>query len=64
MARKVVSGKNLPIHSPLVPSLVAWLVMDKLDAAGWVWGAVGFMFLLIWIVFVYDFFDRDEQEVL
>ncbi len=52
------------MHSPLVPSLVAWLVMDKLDAAGWVWGAVGFMLLLIWIVFLYAFFDRDEQEVL
>ena len=37
---KVVSPKNLPTHLPLVSIVVTYLLLDKCQAPGWVWGAV------------------------
>jgi hypothetical protein len=63
MKRTVISNKNLPISLPLSTTLVAWLVLDKLQAAGWIWGAVGIVFLALWIASVHDIITRKDVEL-
>lgn len=47
--RKVVAWENLPTRLPLMPTLVAWLCLDRTVAPGWVYGLVGGFLLLMWI---------------
>lgn len=48
-ARKVIHVKHLPARLPLFQTLVAWLMLDRFQAPGWVWGVVGTFFALVWI---------------
>jgi len=45
---QVVSFKNLPARFPIVGTCVAWLMLDRLHAPGWLWGAIGAGVILIW----------------
>jgi hypothetical protein len=47
---KVISYKNLPARIPLVPIAVAYLLLDKFKAPGYVWGIVGTILGIIPIV--------------
>ena len=64
MKRKVIDSKNLPMRPPLIGVLVAWLVIDKLDAPGWVWGAVGLFFAFLWIAWLFDVSTREDTDIL
>jgi hypothetical protein len=37
--------------SPLFLTLLFYLLLDKFNAPGWIWGAVASLCLLLWIVF-------------
>lgn len=47
--RKVVHVNDLPTRLPLTTTAVVGLLLDRFDAAGWVWGMVGTIVVLIWI---------------
>lgn len=47
---KVVSNKNLPMRLPIFPTITLWLLLDRLDAAVWVWSVVGTLWVILWIV--------------
>jgi hypothetical protein len=46
---KVISSKNLPARLPLWTTILMWLVLERLNAPGWVWGVVGTIFVVLWI---------------
>jgi hypothetical protein len=46
---KVSHSGEMPTRLPLYQTATAWLLIDRLDAPGWVRGAVGVVLLLIWI---------------
>lgn len=48
----VIDANCLPTRLPYLSTAVAWLLLDRLDAPQWVWGAVGFFYLLLWAVAV------------
>lgn len=50
--QKVISRRNLPIRMPLVKTVVAYLLLDRLNAAGWVWGIVITLFSIYWLIFI------------
>ncbi len=68
--RKVISYKSLPVRFPVVPTVVALLVLDRLKAPGWIVGAVGvvlaFMwigaFALLWQQIQTDIFPEDDKK--
>lgn len=47
--RKVISYKNLPAKIPVVSPVVAYLLLDKLNASGWIYGVAGTFFVLLFI---------------
>lgn len=50
---KVISAKYLPARPPLLMSFVWWLMLDRLKASDWVWGVVGTLGAIVWIVGIY-----------
>lgn len=62
--RKVVHGKNLAMRSPVLTILVFWLVLDRLDAPGWVWGVVGTIAVVLLLAWIVDIFNIEHIEVI
>jgi len=59
----VIKRSNLPIRLPIFPTAVAFLLLDRFHAVGWVWGAVGTVFLLAWIGIFVAWVKEDEVEL-
>lgn len=47
---KVISRKNLPMPLPVGPTIVVWLLLDRLKSPSWVWGAVGTVVAFLWLI--------------
>lgn len=60
---KVVSRKNLPVRPPLVTTAVILLVLDRLSAPGWVWGAILAPWGIIAIIMTILVFTQEEKEL-
>lgn len=61
--RRVVASKNLQTKSPITVGVVYWLLLDRFNAPGWLYGVVGtiaVIWLFIWIV---SWFFEVETEV-
>ena len=63
MTRKVIDRDQLPSHWPVVGTLVWWLVLERLDAPGWVWGSVGAVVFLAWLAIGYRIFTDKDSAV-
>lgn len=63
-ARQVIDYENLPPRLPLVSTIVAYLFLAHLDAAGWVWGVIGTFFALLWLGSVYSLFTVEKVDVI
>jgi hypothetical protein len=64
MKKRVISYKNLPSRIPVYQAMVAYLMMDKFNAAGWVWGVVGTIFTIVIISSIIGLFNQIEVDVL
>lgn len=62
--RPVIAFKNLPSRMPLVLTLLAWLVLDRFHAPGWVWGATGFFVVLLWTTWIHDLSTTLQIDIL
>jgi len=61
---KVIARKNLPVRLPLFPTITLWLLLDKLQSPGYVWGIVGTLMALIWIAAIFMIIKEKEVNVL
>lgn len=59
----VIKRSSLPQSSPVMFTAVMWLLLDRLDAPGWVWGSVGLLVVLVWIVAITRFVSDTEADV-
>ena len=50
---KVISYRNMPTGFPLVSTAVAWLLLDRFHAPGWVWAIIGTLFAIFWAICIY-----------
>lgn len=60
---KVINRKNLPVRSPLMFSIVMWLLLDRLSAAGWVYGVAGTLCAILWVIFFVVLFKEDQVDL-
>lgn len=63
MKVKVVHHKNLPTKLPINITLIAWLMLDRLDAPQLAWGIVGTVLAFIWIVLVIAMFVEEKVNL-
>lgn len=61
--RKALSLKNAPRRLPLWQIAVWGLLLDRFDAPGWLWGAVGLLAVLVLIYAILDFFAAEDIEI-
>lgn len=61
--KKVIAFKNQRRRIPLWPTVMTLLVCDRFNAAEWVWGAIGFFLVLIWIGYFWEVATIKEIEV-
>ncbi|KKL79048.1 hypothetical protein LCGC14_2018760 [marine sediment metagenome] len=60
---KKIHNKNLPPRIPLFPGITIWLLLDRINAPGWAWGAAGLFFLLLLIVSTAEFFTSKLTDI-
>ncbi|MDH5183393.1 MAG: hypothetical protein OEX12_05830 [Gammaproteobacteria bacterium] len=60
--KKVINSKNKRVGLPVVGSIVWYLFLDHLDAPEWVWGAMGLLLGLFWVIALIDAFNCEELE--
>lgn len=49
MSRTVIPWDALPTRLPTMPTAVAFLLLDRFKAPGWIWGVAGTMIVLWWV---------------
>jgi len=60
---KVIKPSNLQAQLPFTTTGVAYLLLDKFDAAQWVWGALGVVFVLLWIAAIVKIAKCDSVDL-
>lgn len=46
---KVIKLNQLPSRLPIVQTIAWGLLLDRFHAPAWLWGAMGVLFLIVWI---------------
>ena len=62
--RNVISRKNLPTSSPVTFVAVLYLLLDKFNAPGWVWGSVGLLMLFIFIAWITSMVTDTQIDII
>jgi hypothetical protein len=62
--KRVFAYSNLPARpgNVLTQAIAVGLLMDRLNAPGWVWGAVGLFYALIFIVAIVASFTQVQID--
>ncbi len=47
MKRKVIATRYLPTFVPFQTGFILWLVLDRVQAPGWVWGVLFTMYVAV-----------------
>lgn len=63
MNRKVISFKNLPSRFPVLSTIVFYLLLDKLNSPGWLWGVVGTVMGLVWIGAIIAIWTQKQVDI-
>lgn len=59
---QVVAVKHTYFRIPWLTTAVWWLLMDRFDAPGWLWGATGVVIVVLWVGFVKRMFTEVPSE--
>lgn len=59
--QRVISRKSLPAKLPIWTTVLMFLLLDRFNAPGWVWGGMGVIFAIAWIVSVYQTFWLEKD---
>lgn len=60
---RVISRECLPTRLPIVGTVVWWLLMERVNAPGWLWGALGFGMVLVWIAAFVRIFKEKRTKL-
>jgi hypothetical protein len=63
MNRTVLPWAVMPAQWPVQTTALAYLLLDRWSAAGWVWGVVGTVLALFWVLAVVRMYT-DKQKPL
>jgi hypothetical protein len=60
---RVIPGENLPTRLPVHVTVLYGLLLDRFDAVGWVWGAVGTAFVFVWAIAIYGICHEESTKL-
>jgi hypothetical protein len=61
--RKAISNKNLSSKSPILLGAVLYLLLDRFNASGVVWGIVIALYGIMFIAWVIDLFNTENVDI-
>jgi hypothetical protein len=61
--KRVISYKNRPATLPLWQTLTIFLMMDRFNAPGWLWGVIGTIVVLWWIGAIANISKQKEVDI-
>lgn len=61
--KKVISHKNLPSKLPVFQTIVLWLFLDRLNAPSWLMGAIGAVWLILFVAAIYLVNHQQEVDI-
>ena len=61
---KELKRSNMPSRAPLISTLVVWMALDHWHAPLWLYGALGTVFLFLWIGFTYAMATGDAVDII
>lgn len=59
---KWIHPSNMPLRLPVTSTVVLYLLLDKLQAAGWIQGVAWTVMGLLWVVAVAAIFNSERLE--
>lgn len=59
--RKVI--RNTPTKLPIIATLVTYLCLEKWSAPEWLWGVLGAIFVIIWIIAIVDIWNCERIDI-
>lgn len=63
MKLTVVKSSNLPATPPVLSTAVTFLLLDRFHSPGWIWGMVGTLIGILWILFVYARLHEEQKDI-
>lgn len=60
---KVLSSRQLPSRLPVQLTCIAYLLLDKAHAPGWMWGAAGVLLSILWASAIRSLFTEEPTEL-
>lgn len=63
MKKKVLSRHNFPSGIPVFKIATTYLLLDKFQAAAWIWGAVGCGWFVLVCVAIHAMHDDEEIDI-
>lgn len=61
--RRVISCKNLPMRPPIIATIVWYLFLERVNAPEWLWGLMGALLGIFWIVCIWGVNDQKQIEL-
>lgn len=63
-SKRVIANNNLPTRLPLWSTATWFLLMERFNAPQWLWGSLGFFFLLAWGAAIYGVVTEEKVDLL
>ena len=60
---KVVRPYNLPTRAPVLDTVVAWLLLDRLHAPQWIWTTVAVCWVAEWLLWFALLFVEERTDI-
>lgn len=60
---KTIKRGNLPTRLPVSLTLITYMGLDTYKAPGWIWGALGIVFLLLWVISIYAICIEKQVDI-
>lgn len=60
---KVLQYNNLPTRPPAVSTALMYLLLDKYNAPGWLWGVIATLYAITWIVTIWKMIDEENVDI-
>ena len=61
--KKVIAQSNLPSRLPLNTTILFWLLLDRLNAPGWAWGALFTVVGLAWVAALIAMWKNEDVDL-
>ena len=60
---KVISYKQLPTRYPTHLTLTCWLLLDRLHADRLLYGIIGTLLVILWVICIYASWKEEQYNV-